>query len=74
MFHLRLIFASKAGATEVEPLMVLQSNGRLLALPRNTRLWLHVMAVSNTLAYYDAATITVVKNYTAQGRGSVQRF
>jgi len=42
----------------VEFLIAHHSNGRLVTLPTNIRLWWHGIAVTNTLAYYDMATIT----------------
>ncbi len=43
--------------------MGLHSNGRLLALPTNNVLGWKRMAVTNTLAYYDMATIKAVKSF-----------
>jgi len=40
--------------------MGLHSNGRLLALPEMID-WVEVIEVENTLAYYDTATIKVLK-------------
>jgi hypothetical protein len=42
------------------------SNSRLLALPGNISLVWMAMAVANTLAYYDIATITAVKSFILQ--------
>jgi hypothetical protein len=52
--------------TRVELLIGPHSNGRLLALPTNIRLGFKWMAVANTLAYYDAATIIAVKCFIVQ--------
>ncbi len=41
----------------VEPITGLHSNGRLLAFPSNLRLGWKGMAVANTVAYYNTATI-----------------
>jgi hypothetical protein len=48
----------------------LHPNGRIIALPANIRLGRKLMAVSNTLAYYDTATITAVKSFIIQTPGS----
>jgi hypothetical protein len=49
--------------------------GRLLALPTNVKLGWDRMAVANTLAYYDEATITAVKTFIAQTSGAnVEKF
>jgi hypothetical protein len=40
--------------------MGFHSNGRLLAMPSNSRLGWKRMAVGNALAYYDAATLMVL--------------
>ncbi len=45
----------------METLIGLHSIGKLLALPANIRLGWKQIAVTNTLAYYDAATITAFK-------------
>jgi hypothetical protein len=58
-FHPSLIFDG-LNPTKVEPLMELYSNGQLLALIT------YIMAVANTLAYYDLATITAVKCFTVE--------
>jgi hypothetical protein len=42
------------------------SNGMLLALPTNIRLGKNRMAPANTLAYYDATTITALKSFILQ--------
>jgi hypothetical protein len=48
----------------VEPLARLHSNGRLLAAkPTNIRLGWKLIAVANTLAYYDMITITTEKSF-----------
>ncbi len=60
-FHPSITFASKTGAYQRVALMGLYSNGRFLAFPANIRLEWKWMAVTNTLAYYDTATITAVK-------------
>ncbi len=44
-------------------------NGRLLALPPNIRLTWKGVAMANTLAFYDTATITVVKGFLVQALG-----
>jgi hypothetical protein len=46
--------------TQTEPL--LHSNGKLLALPVNTRVGRKGLRVTNTLAYYNIEIITAVKN------------
>jgi hypothetical protein len=53
------ISAGKAGAYQSGA----HSNGRLLALQGNIKLGRKRMAVANTLAYYDLATIAVVKGF-----------
>jgi hypothetical protein len=56
-FHRRLIFAGKAGAYQSrEPYKT------PLGLPVNIRLGWKWMAVTNTLAYYDTATIMSLKS------------
>jgi hypothetical protein len=52
----------------VEPFWVFYYNGRLLALPANIR---QMVAGTNTLAYYDTATITV-KSLIAQTHAGVK--
>jgi hypothetical protein len=47
-------------------LMVLHSNGRLLALPTNIRLGWQEMALASTLAYCVTATVMAVKSFTVQ--------
>jgi hypothetical protein len=42
------------------------SNGMLLALPTNIRLVSNWKAPANTLAYYDATTITAIKSFIVQ--------
>jgi hypothetical protein len=49
--------------TREELITVLQSNGSL-ALPANISLGWKRMEKSNSLAYYDTTTITIVKNFT----------
>jgi len=44
----------------------LHPNGRLLALPANIRLGQKLMAVANTLAYCDRATITPKKVFVVK--------
>jgi hypothetical protein len=44
----------------------LHSNGRLLALPTNIRLWWELKVVENTSAYYDTATIRAKERFIAQ--------
>ncbi len=46
--------------TVVEPLVRLQSNGRLLSLPTNIRLRCKYLAVENTLGYYDTAIVSFI--------------
>ncbi len=48
--------------------MLLQSNGRLQALPANIRLRYKRVVVENTLAYYDPATITSVKRFIVEAK------
>ncbi len=43
--------------------MGLHSNGRLIALPTNNGLGWKRMAVTNTLAYYNMATVKYVKSF-----------
>ncbi len=62
-FNFSLIFVGKAEPIEVELVMVLHSNGRLLALPTNIGQLEQDMEVKNTLAYYDTAAITAVKGF-----------
>jgi hypothetical protein len=50
----------------VEPLLELHYNCSLLALPTKIRLGWKRMEVVNTLAYYDTATLTVVKRFMVQ--------
>ncbi len=52
--------------TKVEPLTVLYSNGRLLALPTNIKQGWKWLKVANALAYYDMTTITAVKSFIVQ--------
>ncbi len=47
----------------MEPLVRQHSNGRLLAKPTNIRLGWKLIAMANTLAYYDMITITTVKSF-----------
>jgi len=49
--------------------MLLQSNGRLQALPANIRLRYKRVVVENTLAYYDPAKIIAVKCFVEQTSG-----
>ena len=44
-------------------------SGSLLVLPTNIRLGWMSMQVANTLAYYDMAIITAVKNFIVQVPG-----
>ncbi len=68
-------FLARLEPTIVELLMGLHSNGRLLPLPANIRLGWKSMANSNTLAYYDRATITDVKSFIVQPPGpNVKKF
>jgi hypothetical protein len=55
--------------TEVEHLIVLYTNSRLLTLPKNIRQGWKVMEVANTLAYYDSTTITAVIKIILQAPG-----
>jgi hypothetical protein len=50
----------------VEHLLGLLSNGRLQALSANVRQGWKCITVASTLAYRDAATITVVKSFIVQ--------
>ncbi len=50
----------------MEPLMRLRVNGRLLALPTNIRQGWKIMEMANNVAYYDIATIILVKSLTMQ--------
>jgi hypothetical protein len=50
----------------VEHLTGLQSNGRLLAMPTHIRLGWKLIAVANTLAYYDIAAFQIVKSSIIQ--------
>jgi hypothetical protein len=43
--------------------------GRLLRLPTKRRLWWKGIEVTNTLAYYDTATIAAVKSFIVQNPG-----
>jgi hypothetical protein len=52
--------------TRVEAFRVHQFNGRLQALPTNIRLRYKRMGVTNTLPYYDTATITAVNSFIGQ--------
>jgi hypothetical protein len=49
--------------------MGLHCSGRLLPLPTNIRLKFKRMALTNTLAYYEMATITSVKSFMVQAPG-----
>ncbi len=51
--------------------MELLSNVKLLTLPTNIRLGWKQIAVANTLAYYDRATITVVNSFIVQASENV---
>ncbi len=64
--HPSLIFAGKVGAYLSGALMRVQPNGRLLALPENIRLGWKLMAVANTLTFYNAAAIMAVKSFIVQ--------
>ncbi len=70
-FHPSLAFFVKAGAyqTRVKPLKGPHANGKLLGLTENIKLEWKWMAVANTLAYYDTATITAVKSIIVQASG-----
>ena len=58
------------GSGEHSSLLIwLHFNGKLQALPANIRLALKWTVVANTLAYYDAATITALKSFIVQARG-----
>ncbi len=50
-----LIFVGKTGAYQSGASTGLYSTGRLLAVPTNIRLGWKLMAVANTLTYYDRA-------------------
>ncbi len=56
--------------TRVEACTGLSSSGRLLAVPTNIRLGQNWLPVANTLAYYDASKIMVVKSFIVQAHGS----
>jgi hypothetical protein len=60
--------------TKVEHLIVLHYNGKLLAIPINIRLEWKWIAVVNTVAYCDTATITVVKSFIVQAPGAEWRL
>ncbi len=60
-FHPSLIFPGKAEAYQSWAPTGLRFNGSLLALPTNIRLGWKWMEVANTLAFYDEATITAIK-------------
>ncbi len=47
--------------TRLELLKGLQSSGRLLAFPKNTRQCCKWLIKTNTLAYWDARLVTIVK-------------
>ncbi len=49
--------------TRAEPLMRLNSNDTLLALPTNIRLGKKSLTLANTLAYFYTTTFTVVKGF-----------
>ncbi len=63
-FHPSLIFAILK-PTRVEPTEGFHSNSLLLALTAK------IMAVANTLAYCNSATITAVKSFTVEPLGLV---
>ncbi len=48
--------------------------GTLLALLTNIEPGLEIMAVANTQAYYEMATITAVKTLIAQTPGLIRRY
>ncbi len=62
---------AKLEPTTALPHMGLHSNGRLLALPANVRLGWKGRPFTNTLAYYNIATITTVKSFIAQTPGAI---
>ncbi len=67
-FNPSLIFEDKARAYLCKP--PYDGNSRLLALPENVTLgW--KMAVSNTLAYFNTATIASVKSFVVQDPGGL---
>jgi hypothetical protein len=68
-FHPRLIFASNAIAYQSGAYYWTLLNGKLLAFRANIRIAWKGMAVGNTLAYYDVATITPVKVLLEQAQG-----
>jgi hypothetical protein len=55
----------------VKPFTGLRCNGRQQALPTNIRLGWKLMEVANTLAYYDTASIAVLKSFIVQAPGCV---
>ncbi len=55
--------------TRVEPHTGLCTKSRLLIVPTNIRPGWKWQEVANTLAYYDTATITVVKSFIVQALG-----
>jgi hypothetical protein len=62
-FHPSITFAGKArNLPELQPIMELHSNGRLLALLANVRL--RKMEGDNTLAYYYTEAITTLRSFT----------
>ncbi len=59
-FRPSLIFTVKPGGKV--PLIIIHSNGRLLALLAINRLGRKLLMVTNTLAYYRKELMTAVKN------------
>jgi hypothetical protein len=59
-------FQARLEHTGEESCAELNSSSRYLALPVNIRLVFKRMAVTNTLAYYDTATITAEKSFIVQ--------
>ncbi len=57
--------------TRVKPVMRLHTYDRLLTLPANVRLGWKGTDVSNTLAYFDTATIMAVNSFTVQAHEPV---
>ncbi len=58
-----LMFEGKAGAYLVEYLSSAPLEGRLLALPTNTRLGWKSLPGTKALAYYGKAQLTAVKSF-----------
>ncbi len=68
-FHPSLIFADKARAYLSNPHH--DGNGRLIALPANITVGWKLIAVTNTLAYFNTATIASVKSFIVQDPGGL---